>query len=134
MQYGFKVTPSNWLAPAFFYTKDDRDGDAMSNDAYTFQLTYLYHGEPFSFAGNALFGKADYDAANPIPAFNNQTREDDRYGFTATLFYKNPFGWEWFGSDKISFYGTAAYVISDSNINFYTTEITMGALGIMYRF
>ena len=134
LEYRFEVASKHFLAPTFIYTVDDSDGDAMSNDAYTFQLTYLYFGETVSFAGNAMIGKADYDAANPIPAFNNQTREDDRYGFTATLFYKNPFGWELFGSDKISFYGTVAYFVSDSNIDFYTTEISMGVLGIMYRF
>ena len=134
LEYRFKVAPKHRLAPSFQYSVDDRDGDAMSNDAYNFQLTYLYLGETVNFAGNALFGKAEYDEANPISDFNNQIREDDIYGITATLFYKNPFGWEWFGSDKISFFGTVAYVISDSNIDFYTTELTMGVLGIMYRF
>jgi hypothetical protein len=134
LQYRFKVASKHRLAPAFLYTINDRDGDAMSSDGYAFKLTYLYLGETVSFAGNALFGKADYDAANPIPDFNNQTQEDDHYGFTATLFYKNPFDWEWFGSDKISFFGTVAYFTADSNIDFYTTELTMGVLGIMYRF
>ncbi len=134
LEYRFKIASKHWLAPSFQYTVDDRDGDAMSNDSYTLQLTYLYFSETVSFAGNALFGKAEYDEANPIPDFNNQTQEDDRYGFTATLFYKNPFGWKWFGSDKISFFGTGAYFTSDSNIDFYTTEITLGVLGIMYLF
>jgi len=134
LQYRFKITPKHRLAPAFSYRTIDSDGDAMSSDTYDFQLTYLYIGETINFAANALFGKADYDAANPIPVFNNQTQEDDRYGGTATLFYKNPFDWEWFGSDKISFYGTVAYFVADSNIDFYTTELTMGVLGIMYRF
>lgn len=134
LQYRFKIAEKHNLLPSFRYIKDDRDGDAMSSDGYNFQLTYLYSGEIISFSGNAMFGKDDYDVANPIPAFNNQIQENDNYGFTATLFYKNPFGWEWFGSDKISFFGTAAYFISDSNIDFYTSEITMGLLGIMYRF
>ena len=134
LQYRFKFASKHALAPALLYTKNDRDGDAMSSDGYAFKLTYLYFGETVRFAGNALFGKADFDAANPIPDFNNQTQEDDHYGFTATLFYKNPFDWEWFGSDKISFYGTVAYFTADSNIDFYTTELTMGVLGIMYRF
>jgi len=134
LEYRFKVAAKHRLAPSFQYTVNDSDGDAMSSDAYTFQLTYLYFGETISFAGNALFGKTEYDETNPIPDFNNQTQKDDRYGFTATLFYKNPFGWEWFGSDKISFFGTVAYFTSDSNIDFYTSEISVGALGIMYRF
>jgi hypothetical protein len=134
LEYRFLITPKHRLSPTFIYTKNDSDGDAMSNDAYTFQLTYLYVSQPFIFAGNALFAKANYNKANPIPDFDNKTREDDRYGFTGTLFYKNPFGWNWFGSDRIAFYGTVAYAVSDSNINFYNTEMTLGALGIMYRF
>jgi hypothetical protein len=134
LEYRFEIAPKHRLAPTFMYAVADKDGDAMSNDAYNFRLTYLYLGETVNFAANALFGKAEYDEANPIPDFNNQTQEDDIYGITASLFYKNPFGWEWFGSDKISFFGTVAYVISDSNIDFYTTELTMGMLGIMYRF
>jgi hypothetical protein len=134
LQYRFEVAPKHWLAPSFQYTVDDRNGEAMTNDAYDFQLTYLYLDETVSFAGNALIGKADYDESNPIPAFNNKTREDDHYGFTASLFYKNPFGWELFGSDKISFFGTVAYFVADSNIDFYTSEISLGLLGVMYRF
>ncbi len=134
LEYRFIFAHRHMLTPTFLYAVDDRDGDAMSRNTYDFRLTYLYYGETVSVAGNALFGKEDYDEANPIPAFNNQTQEDDRYGITGTLFYKNPFGWKWFGSDKISFFGTVAYFVSDSNINFYTTEITLGVLGIMYRF
>lgn len=134
LEYRFLITPKHRLSPTFIYTRNDANGDAMSNDSYMFQLTYLYFSQPFTFVGNALFAKANYDEANPIPDFDNKTREDDRYGFTGTLFYKNPFGWNWFGSDRISFYGTVAYVVSNSNISFYTTEMMLGALGIMYRF
>ena len=106
----------------------------MNRDAYNFQLSYMYHGEPFKFVGNALIGRAEYDEKNPISDFGNKTRENDIYGLSGSLFYKNPFDWEWFGSDKISFYLTAVYFVSDSNIDFYTTEISMANLGLLYRF
>ena len=38
-----------------------------------------------------------------------------------------------YATDKIRFFGTLAHSTSDSNIDFYTTEISMGVLVIMYR-
>lgn len=55
LAYRFNFAKSHTLAPAFIYTYDDRDGEAMRNDAYDFQLTYAYlnPGSAFSFTGNA---------------------------------------------------------------------------------
>jgi hypothetical protein len=64
--YRFRFAKRHTLAPAFIYTNDDRDGGAMKNDAYDFQLTYGYFGDTFSFTGNAFIGWADYDDRNPI--------------------------------------------------------------------
>jgi hypothetical protein len=40
--YRFNFAKKHTLAPAFIYTNDDRDGDAMKSDAYDFQLIYAY--------------------------------------------------------------------------------------------
>lgn len=134
LQYRLKLADKHFLAPSIIYAVDDRDGSAMSSDTIGTQVTYLFIDKTVSFAGNAYLGHAEFDAASPIAEFGYKTRKDTRYGVAGTLFYKNPFGWQLFGSDQISFYGTAAYYISDSNINFYTSEIALGMLGIMYRF
>ena len=59
--YRFNFAKHHNLGPAFIYTHDDRDGKAMKNDAYDFQLTYTYlnRNNPFSFTGNAYIGQAD---------------------------------------------------------------------------
>ena len=64
--YRFNFAKRHTLAPAFIYTNDDRDGDAMKSNAYDFQLIYAYFGDTFSFTGNAFIGWADYDEKNPI--------------------------------------------------------------------
>lgn len=40
----FNFAERHRLAPAFIFTKEDLDGDAMAGDIYDFQLTYGYFG------------------------------------------------------------------------------------------
>jgi len=128
--YRFNVAGKHWLAPAFFYTRDDRDGDAMSNDVFAGQLTYLYTGDPISVVVNGLIGYADYDKRNPI---YNKTQEDTRYGIGAQVYYRSPFGWKPFGSEKFSLFGQFGYFLDDANIDFYDTEAVIGLVGFQFR-
>ena len=75
--YRFRIGKKHTLNPAFIYSYNDRDGDAMKNDAYDLQLTYGYRGDTFTFTGNASIGQADYDDRNPI---YDKKQDDDRYG------------------------------------------------------
>jgi len=128
--YRFNVAGKHWLAPAFLYTRDDRDGDAMSNDVFAGQLTYLYTGDPISLVVNGLIGYADYDKRNPI---YNKTQEDTRYGIGAQVYYRSPFGWKPFGSEKFSLFGQFGYFLDDANIDFYDTEAVIGLVGFQFR-
>ncbi len=128
--YRFKLAEKHWLAPAFVYTYDDRDGGAMRNDAYNFQLTYLYFGDPITFTANGFIGKADYDDRNPI---FGKTQDDDNYGLQGSLFYKNPWGWSLFGSKPMNFYIATAFAKSDSNIDFYDQEAFMTTVGVFFK-
>ena len=128
--YRFKLAEKHWLAPAFSYVYDDRDGGAMKNDAYNFQLTYLYFGDPITLTANAFFGKADYDDRNPI---YGKTQDDDNYGLQGSLFYKNPWGWSLFGSKPMNFFIATAFVKSDSNIDFYDQEAFMASVGVLFK-
>lgn len=62
----------------------------MASDAYDFQLTYAYFGDPFKFIANGFIGKEDCDKKNPI---YDKTRDDDHYGVSGSIYYKNPWGW-----------------------------------------
>ena len=64
--YRFTLAEKHRLTPAFIYTKDDRDGDAMNNDIYDFMFTYGYDSDPITLILNAFIGWADYDKKNPI--------------------------------------------------------------------
>lgn len=128
--YRFRFAKKHTLNPAFIYTYDDRDGDAMKNNAYDFQLTYGYLGDTFAFTGNAFIGWADYDDQNPI---YDRKQDDDRYGIQGALYYKNPWDWRLFGSNPMSFFVNAAYAETDSNIDFYDQELKMVSGGVFFR-
>lgn len=129
--YRIKVTNEHMLIPAVSYIKNDRDGDAMSNDEYKFQLSYSYLRDPVTFIVNALFGSADYDTDNPI---YNKSQDDDIYGLAVQIYYKNPFGWRPFGLDRFSLFVQGAYYNTDSDIDFYDTRLSLGLVGVLVRF
>ena len=128
--YRFRFGQKHMLSPAFIYNYNDRDGDAMKNDAYDFQLTSGYGGDTFTFTGNAFIGQADYDDRNPI---YDKKQDDDRYGIQGTLYYKNPWDWRLFGSNPMNFFVGAAFAETDSNIDFYDQEAIMVSGGVFFN-
>ncbi|MGD8365330.1 MAG: DUF2860 family protein [Desulfobacterales bacterium] len=114
------------LAPAFNYTRLDLDGGAMANDRLQGQLTYFYSGDIFNMAANLLYAYADYDETNPIYL---KKRNDNNYGGTLSVFYRNLFDVE-----RLSLVGTVAGFKSDANIDFYDTTIGFFSLSVLYRF
>jgi len=115
------------FTPALYFLYEDLDGDAMKNWTMDFQPTYGYVGTKFDLVANVSVGYADYDKKNPI---YGETNSDVRYGVGAIGFWKNPFGWQPTGKDKFRFYANAAYFNSDSDIDFYKTEIAQATVGV----
>lgn len=128
--YAFKFGGKHTLTPALALFYEDLDGEAMANTGADLQLTYLYSGDPISLVLNGYIGQADYDKSNPI---YGKTRDDDRYGASASVYYKNPWGWTLFGSEPMQFFVTGAYYQVDSNIDFYNQEAMLGMGGIAFR-
>ena len=128
--YRFNFAQKHWLVPAIIFAKDDMDGDAMASDTFDFQLTYAYRGDPFTLIANAFIGWADYDKRNPI---YDKTQEDDRYGFSASIYYKNPWGWNLFGSNPMNFYITAVVAEVDANIDFYDQQVFFNMAGVIFK-
>jgi hypothetical protein len=128
--YRFNFAQKHWLAPAFIYAKNDLDGKAMAGDAYDFQLTYSYLGDPIIFIANGFIGKEDFDKKNPI---FDKTRNDDRFGFNAQILYKNPWDWRLFGSNPLNFYISGAWIGIDSNIDFYDQEAIFATAGVFIK-
>ena len=130
VMYRFGVTSNHTWTPAFRFTRNEREGAAMASDAYNFQLTYSYFGDPFTITANLFFGFEDYDEINPI---YNVVQNDEHLGLEATLYYKNPWGWQIFNSDPISFYINGAFINIDANINFYDQQAILATAGLLFR-
>jgi hypothetical protein len=130
IRYRFDFARKHRLVPTFIYARNDLDGDAMAGDAYDIQLTYAYRGDSIILTANGSYGHEDYDDENPI---YNQDQDDDRYGIQATVYYKNPWGWRLLGSDPMNFYVSGAYVLIDSNIDFYEQEAILATGGVMFK-
>jgi len=98
----------------------------MSSDEWGLGLTHIYNSEQYSFITNLDWSDADFDKKNPI---YNKIRNDDRLGGSFTAVYKKPFGLkDW------NLLGSLAYYDSDSNIDFYNTNIRLFSISAMYRF
>jgi len=130
--YRIPFSGKHVLTPAFSYTYDDRDGGAMRNNGYNFQVTYAYFGDPITLTTNAFIGWADYDDRNPIPAFDKK-QNDDSYGIQGTVYYKNPWDWSLFGSAPMNFFVSAAFAKTDANIDFYDQEAFMTSAGVFFK-
>ena len=128
--YRFRITDQHRLMPAFIFMKDDLDGDAMSQDTFDFQLTYLYLGNRISVVANGLIGTSENDKRNPI---FRKTQEDDRFGASIGAFYHMP-DLKPMGCRSFSFWGRFAYFKSDANISFYEAESTSVLAGVILRY
>jgi hypothetical protein len=126
--YLFELGDKESLLPEFVYVNDDRDGDAVSSDQWGVQLTYANRGERFNMALTGSYMTADYDKRHPI---YGKTRDDDSWGFGASLFDKrllSGLGKDWWATAAAGYYET------DSNINFYDSTLWTVGLGVMYLF
>lgn len=125
-RYRLNMGNGHLLQPKVNYTKRDLDGRAMSSNEWGLGLTHIYDAEHYSFITNLDWADADFDKTNPI---YNKTRNDNRFGGSLTAVYKKPFGLkDW------NLLGSAAYYDSDSNINFYNTNIKFFSVSTLYRF
>jgi hypothetical protein len=128
--YPFKFGQKHQLTPEIALGYDDLDGEAMADTGVDLKLNYTYFGDPLTLVLNGSVGAADYEKSNPV---YGKTRDDDRYGVSATAYYKNPWGWKLFGSEPMQFFVTGAYSVTDSNIDFYNQEAVLGMAGIAFR-
>jgi hypothetical protein len=127
--YGFGFG-NHKLIPAISVFREDLDGEAMANTGVDLQLTYLFDRNPITLVLNGYVGSADYDKSNPV---FGKTREDDRYGVSATFYYTNPWGWNLFGSEPMRFFVTGAYFGVASNTDFYNQEASLAMVGVAFR-
>jgi hypothetical protein len=112
--------------PEITIGEDDRDGEAVSSDFMSAQLSYSYFGDSWTIVGSGTFFEREYDAANPI---YGREVDDDGYALSVTVFRKLATGdgnWRAFGS--------IAYADSDSDVDFHDTTVTAANIGVAYFF
>jgi len=113
------------LRPWVRYVIDDREGAAVSGDAYRLQLSYVFLGQGYSLVTNLAAGASSYDEPNPI--FGTKT-DADRYAVDATFFYRLPTRANW---QAVT---TVLWGEDDSDVQFNDNRILQFGLGAMYRF
>ena len=114
------------LRPMVRYTIDDREGDAISGDAYRLQLSYIFLGQGYTVASNVVAGSSSNDERNPI--FGIKT-DSDRFAIDTTLFYRLPTE-----SGRWQAVGSVLWGEEDSDVAFHDNELFMISVGAMYRF
>lgn len=124
--YRLGVGGRHLVRPMVRYTIDDREGEAISGDAYRLQLSYVFIGQGYSVASNVAFGGSSFDARNPI--FGERT-DSDGLVVDTTLFYRLPVE-----SGRWQAVGSVLWGEGDSDVAFHDTEIFMINAGVMYRF
>jgi hypothetical protein len=114
------------VRPMVRYTIDDRDGEAISGDAYRLQLSYIFLGQGYSVASNLAYGSSSHDARNPI--FGMKT-DSDRIAVDTTLFYRLPTE-----SGRWQAVGSVLWAEDDSDVAFHDSDLFMISVAAMYRF
>jgi hypothetical protein len=114
------------VRPMVRYTIDDRDGEAISGDAYRLQLSYIFLGQGYTVASNIAAGSSSNDERNPIFGVK---ADADRFAVDTTLFYRLPTE-----SGRWQAVGSVLWAKEDSHIAFHDSELFMVSVGVMYRF
>ena len=124
--YRFILSPQHILETAFRIREEDRDGGAISRDAWAAQLSYSYLNGPWTFVGNVLVGESDFDKRNPL---YGRAQDADTFSASATMLYKLPTN-----SGRWQFTASLYTGDYDSDIRFHDTELTQFVVGMIYNF
>lgn len=116
----------NLVRPMIRYTINNREGDAISGDAFRLQLSYVFLGDGYSVASNAAYVNSSQDAPNPL--YNRKTNSNGVV-LDSTLFYRLPIeGGRWQAT------GSVLWGQDNNDVNFQDTTVTSVSLGLLYRF
>lgn len=124
--YRTMLTLNSGAISSFSFTDHNAEGKAASYHTYEGELTYFYMGQNYALSLTGSYAQRNFDAASSTFA---KTRQDDVYRLSLAYEYKNIPGWDnW---SLISFVGTT---ITESNIDFYSSDKFIFSLGANYKF
>jgi len=112
--------------PEISFGKQDRDGNAVTNDTTMAKLTYSYRYDDWTLVASGLVFRQSYDNANPV--YGEKT-DASSYALTFTALRRLTMGdgnWRAFGS---VFYGK-----SNADVNFFDSKGLGINLGVQYAF
>jgi Protein of unknown function (DUF2860) len=104
---------SHLLRPKVRYVIDDRDGAAISSDAYQLQLSYVFLGQGYNVATNLVVGSSSFD----------------RLAVDTTLLYRLPTA-----SGRWQALATVLWGDENSDVAFNDGSVVQIGIGAMYRF
>lgn len=124
--YTWIINQTNFLVPSMKYTVSNRDGESRDYNEAEFKVSYAHISSKWTVASSIFAGSSFYESNNPV--FTK--KQDASYigvGINAT--YKKPFGWKDWGINA-NLYSSK----SDSDIDFYDSELFIATLGMVYSF
>jgi len=108
-------------------TEVDLDGDAMSYDSTSFELTWLYTPDKaLKVVTNLVVGSRDYDAVHPV---FGEKADIDFSAFSVTGFFPGLWGFKDWVPNALLVVGR-----DDSDVSFFDSEVTIVGFGFINRF
>ncbi len=108
-------------------TEADLDGDAMSYDSTSFELTWLYTPDKaLKVVTNLAVGSRDYDEVHPV---FSEKADTDFIGFSVTGFFPGLWGFKDWVPNALLVVGR-----DDSDISFFDSSVTIVGFGFINRF
>ena len=108
-------------------TEADLDGDAMSYDSTSFELTWLYTPDKaLKVVTNLAVGSRDYDEVHPV---FSEKADTDFIGFSVTGFFPGLWGFKDWVPNALLVVGR-----DDSYVSFFDSEVTIVGFGFLNRF
>jgi hypothetical protein len=123
VNYTIAPNPRHILRPEFGFRRRDRDGDAITSDAFWGQLAYSYVQDQYTLVLTAEAGSIEYDENNPV---YGKAMDADWVAFGAAFFYHLTPRW--------SLVAVGNYADEDSDVDFHDQELQSIIVGVRYRF
>lgn len=114
------------LAPAFYYTMRDAQGEANSFDALSAQLSMILSKEKHNLITTVRHTTATYDTNNPVFGLRH---DYESFGIFSVYSYHQLFNWK---NTHLNI--MAGYQETESDIEFYSSENTFLSTGVSYSF
>jgi hypothetical protein len=127
VRYLFGYSKTSKFLVGLNSTEVDLDGDAMSYDSTSFELTWLYTPDKaLKVVTNLVVGSRDYDEVHPV---FDEKADIDFSAFSVTGFFPGLWGFKDWVPNALLVVGR-----DDSDISFFDSKVTIVGFGFINRF